>query len=87
MRRWQSTPVPQRFTDPSLKTPWTLESMIDAFRNGDDLLGCERLSECVGDSRLTRMADRTAAPTACGAWLSRSGTGSLPSQTPDPEPR
>ena len=48
MRRWQSTPVPQRFTGPSLKTPWTLESMIDAFRNGDDLLGYERLSECVG---------------------------------------
>jgi hypothetical protein len=48
-RRWFSTPVPQRFTDPSLVTPWDFGSMIDAFRNGDyDLLACEQLSERVG---------------------------------------
>lgn len=51
-KRWQSTPVPQRFTDPSLQRPWDFGSMIDAFRNGDyDLLDCERVSEQVG--RLT----------------------------------
>ncbi len=39
--RWFSTPVPQRFSDPSLQTPWDFASMIDAFRNGDyELVGC-----------------------------------------------
>ena len=47
-RRWFSTPVPERFTDPSLMTPWTFGSMIDAFQNGDyDLLVCERKPERV----------------------------------------
>jgi hypothetical protein len=51
-RRWFSTPVPQRFTDPSLVTPWDFSSMIDAFRNGDyELLMCERVSVRTG--RLT----------------------------------
>jgi hypothetical protein len=51
-RRWFSTPVSQRSTDPSLITPWDFGSMIDAFRNGDyDLLECKRVSERVG--RLT----------------------------------
>ena len=40
---------PQRFTDPSLVTPWDFGSLIDAFRNGDyELLGCERVSERAG---------------------------------------
>ena len=48
-RRWFATPIPQRFTDPSLVTPWHFGSMIDAFRNGDyELLRCERVSESVG---------------------------------------
>jgi hypothetical protein len=48
-RRWFSTPVPQRFTDPSLVTPWDFGSLIDAFRNGDyELLGCEQVSERAG---------------------------------------
>jgi hypothetical protein len=48
-RRWFATPVPQRFTDPSLVTPWYFGSMIEAFRHGDyELLQCERVSENVG---------------------------------------
>lgn len=48
-RRWFATPVPERFTDPSLVTPWDFGSMIDAFRNGDyDLVGCERISPHAG---------------------------------------
>ncbi len=48
-RRWFSTPVPQRWTDPSLVTPWDFGSMIDAFRNGEyELLRCERVSEAAG---------------------------------------
>lgn len=48
-RRWFSTPVPQRFTDPSLKTPWDFGSMIDAFRNGEyDLIACRRVSTETG---------------------------------------
>ncbi|WFB37502.1 hypothetical protein P3T73_06985 [Kiritimatiellota bacterium B12222] len=35
MNRWQSTPVPQRFTDPSLVTPWDFESMIEAIYSGE----------------------------------------------------
>jgi hypothetical protein len=49
LKRWLSTPVPQRFHDPSLVTPWDFGSMIDAFRNGDyELLSCERVSERIG---------------------------------------
>jgi hypothetical protein len=45
-RRWFDTPVERRFTDPSLVTPWTLGSLIDAFRNGEyDLLGCRRVDD------------------------------------------
>jgi hypothetical protein len=49
LRRWSATPAPQRFTDPSLVTPWDFGSMIDAFQNGDyELVGCERVSPKVG---------------------------------------
>ena len=49
VRRWSSTPVPERFTDPSLETPWDFGSMIDAFRNGEyDLLGRRRVSATAG---------------------------------------
>jgi len=50
LRRWQSTPVEQRWSDPSLlELPWDFGSMIDAFKNGDyELLGCRRVSERVG---------------------------------------
>jgi hypothetical protein len=48
-RRRFYTPVPERFTDPSLKTPWDFGSMIDALRNGEyDLLGCRIVAERVG---------------------------------------
>jgi hypothetical protein len=51
-RRWFAAPVPQRFTDPTLVTPWDFGSMINAFRNGDyDLVSCERQSERI--ARLT----------------------------------
>ena len=48
-QRWFSTPVATRFTDPSLKTPWTFGSMIDALKNGDyELLGSRKISDNVG---------------------------------------
>lgn len=51
-RRWQSTPVDQRFTDPSLKTPWDFASMIDAFSNGEyDLVALDRTSVSTGRLR------------------------------------
>jgi hypothetical protein len=43
--RYFSTPVPKRFTDPSLQHPWDFLSMFDAFKNGDyALLPIERIS-------------------------------------------
>ena len=48
-RLWFSTPVPQRFTDPALETPWDFGSMIDAFRNGYyELLQCTQVRAGVG---------------------------------------
>lgn len=48
-RRWFSAPVPQRFSDPALKTPWDFGSMIDAFRNGDyEVVGCIQTGERTG---------------------------------------
>lgn len=39
-KRWQATPVPDRFTDPSLETPWDFGSMLDSIREGEySLLG------------------------------------------------
>lgn len=44
-QRYLATPVPKRFTDPSLRHPWDFLSLFDAFKNGDyDLLPIERLS-------------------------------------------
>ncbi|MEH2393197.1 MAG: hypothetical protein V7K21_16610 [Nostoc sp.] len=44
-RRWFATPVEQRWTDPSLKTPWDFESMFDAFENGEyQLISCSMVS-------------------------------------------
>jgi hypothetical protein len=34
-RRWDSTPVEKRFTDPSLKTPWDFDSWVDALENAE----------------------------------------------------
>ena len=34
-RRWDSTPVEKRFTDPSLKTPWHFDSWIDALESAE----------------------------------------------------
>jgi hypothetical protein len=49
LRRWYSTPLDRRWTDPSLETPWRFEAMIDAFKNGDyELLSCRRVSERLG---------------------------------------
>ena len=51
-RRWESTPVPQRFTDPSLVTPWDFSSMIEAFKNGEyELVALDRTTDTTG--RLT----------------------------------
>ena len=44
-RRWFATPVKDRWTDPSLKTPWDFESMFDAFKNGEyQLISCSMVS-------------------------------------------
>ena len=44
-KRWKSTPLPQRWSDPSLKHPWGFFSMIDAFKNGEyDLVRCRMIS-------------------------------------------
>jgi hypothetical protein len=44
-QRWWATPVPQRWTDPTLKHPWDFESMIDSFLNGEyELLSCRLLT-------------------------------------------
>jgi hypothetical protein len=44
--RWEATPIPQRFTDPSLQTPWLFGSMLDAFHDGEyELIGCSRLPD------------------------------------------
>ena len=34
-QRWFSTPLPDRWSDPTLKTPWIFRSMIDAFKNSE----------------------------------------------------
>jgi hypothetical protein len=48
-QRWLSTSIKQRFTAPSLKTPWDFYSMIEAFEDGDyELLACQRISDEVG---------------------------------------
>jgi len=40
-KQWQATPVPQRFTDPTLEHPWDFESMVDCFLNGEyELVSC-----------------------------------------------
>jgi hypothetical protein len=33
--RWESTPVEQRVTDPTLATPWDFESWVDAIENAE----------------------------------------------------
>ncbi|MEP0768680.1 MULTISPECIES: hypothetical protein [unclassified Coleofasciculus] len=44
-RRWFATPVEQRWTDPSLETPWDFESMIYAFKDGEyQLTACRMIS-------------------------------------------
>ena len=44
-QRWWATPVPQRFTDLTLQTPWDFESMIDSFLNGEyELVSCRLLT-------------------------------------------
>ena len=35
VRRWNATPTPQRWTDPTLKTPWDFDSMIESIANGE----------------------------------------------------
>lgn len=49
-RRWQAAAVENRFTDPTLETPWDFESMIEAFHNGEyDLLRVIRTSGVSGE--------------------------------------
>ena len=56
-RRWEATPVPQRFTDPSLKTPWGFTSMIHAFNDGEyDLIAIDRTSDSTGRLRFDPLA-------------------------------
>jgi hypothetical protein len=56
-RRWQETPEPERFTDPTLKTPWDFESMIEAFDNGEyNLLRVIRTSENTGSLQFEALA-------------------------------
>src|SRR3954471_17755425 len=45
-KRWFSTPIDKRLSDPSLQTKWDYLSMIEAFRDGDyELLACRRSSQ------------------------------------------
>ncbi len=48
-RRWLATPVPARFSDPSLETPWDFGSMLEAIREGEySLLGVRSDDMTVG---------------------------------------
>jgi hypothetical protein len=48
IKRWQATPVSQRFTD-STQLRWTFGSMLDAFQNGEyELVACTLVSNGVG---------------------------------------
>lgn len=50
-KAWLSTPVPIRFNDQSLQTPWDFDSMIDAIQNGEySLVGIREITE--GQARL-----------------------------------
>ena len=56
-RRWVSTPLPQRWEDPSLKHPWHFASLIDAFRNGEyDLLACQIVSPGIAQLQFLPLA-------------------------------
>jgi hypothetical protein len=50
LRRWDSTPVEQRWSDSSLvDLPWDFGSMIEAFQNGDyEILPCRTVSPGIG---------------------------------------
>ncbi|MDP9317386.1 MAG: YlbF family regulator [Chloroflexota bacterium] len=52
LAQWDATPVETRWTDESLKRPWSFGSMIDAFRDGEyELLECQMIAP--GIARLT----------------------------------
>ena len=43
--QWFATPLPDRWTDPTLKRPWLFSSMIYAFQNAEfELLTCHMLT-------------------------------------------
>ncbi len=45
-KRWFSTPIEKRWTDPNLKMKWNFGSMLACFKDGNyDLLSCEMISE------------------------------------------
>ena len=71
-RRWFSTPLETRWTDPSLQMKWHFGSLIEAFRDGDYvLLACRRTSD--GHGRIE--FDPRAWPyggTGCMQWLAES---------------
>jgi hypothetical protein len=49
VKRWQASPISQRFTDPTLKTPWDFSSMIDSLLTGEyELLSCTLLTSTLG---------------------------------------
>lgn len=49
VKRWQASAIPQRFTDPTLKTPWDFSSMIDSLLTGEyELLSCKLLTSEIG---------------------------------------
>ena len=49
VKRWKATPLPQRFTDPALETPWDFSSMVDSLLTGEyEFLSCHILASDAG---------------------------------------
>jgi hypothetical protein len=48
-QRWNSTPGPQRFTDPALEHPWDFASMVDSLLSGEyEFLSCQLIEPDIG---------------------------------------
>jgi hypothetical protein len=48
-KRWKATPIPQRFADPTLETPWGFSSMVDSLLTGEyGFLSCHLLAPDTG---------------------------------------
>src|SRR5579884_3655926 len=49
LRRWNSTPIPQRFTNPTFDHPWDFSSMVDSLLSGEyAFVSCHLLESNVG---------------------------------------